>query len=98
MDLREDLVFPAYASVSLLAIHGIHLIKILRGRLTQILNIGYMLHTINLNFFKKKKVCVLAYVFMYRCASVYAGVQLQGEARGQWWVSPSVILHLVVLK
>lgn len=27
MDLREDLVFPAYASVSLLAIHGIHLIK-----------------------------------------------------------------------
>lgn len=68
MDLREDLVFPDYASVSLLAIHGIHLIKILRGRLTQILSIGYTFHTINLNF--KKIVCVLAYVFMYRCASV----------------------------
>lgn len=38
---------------------------------------------------------MLVYVFTYRCASVYAGVQLYEKARGQWWVSPSVILHLV---
>lgn len=93
-------MFPAYASVSLLAMYGIHLIMILRGLtqiLSKVLGIGYTFHRVNLNL-KKKLVCVLAYVFMYRCASVYAGVQLHGEARGQWRVSPSVILHLVFFR